>query len=107
MLHGIEACGVDRNELRVRAERRPRAGGEVLQPGADGQHEIRLGRQRVGRRRPGDPDRAHVQRVVPGEAALAGLRFAHGHAVSIDEGAQCFTGFAVQHAAARDDERLS
>ena len=42
----------------VRLEQRPGAGGEILQPGADRQHDVGLLGQQVGGRRAGDADRS-------------------------------------------------
>ena len=42
MLDRVEARRVDRDEARVGAERRPRAGGEILQPRADGEDHVGL-----------------------------------------------------------------
>mgnify|MGYP003694672989 CR=1 FL=1 len=64
------------------AEHRVRAGGEILEPRADGQHDDRRrARERVRGGRTGDADRAQLQRMVPRERALAGLRLGDRHAV--------------------------
>ena len=49
----------------------PGAGGEVLQPGAERQHHVGLGRQRVGRGRAEHADRARVAGVVVEQDACA------------------------------------
>ena len=41
-----------------------RAGGEILQPRADGEDDVGLGRERVGGARAGDADRAEAQRMI-------------------------------------------
>ena len=43
--------------------------------------------------------------MVPGQAALAGLRLGHRHAMRFGKHAQGLPGLAVQHAAARHDQR--
>ena len=83
----IERVDVDRDDLRLR-EQRMRAGREVRQPRADGEDEIGVARERVGRRRAGDADRARLQRMVPGQRALARLRFGDRHAMRFGEPAQ-------------------
>ena len=104
-LAGVERLHVDGQAPGVGGEQRVRAGDEILQPRADGDHDIGFARQRVGRRRAGDADRADVERVVPGQTALAGLGFGHRHAMRAREGGQRGTGLAVEHAAAGDDQR--
>ena len=54
-------------------ERGPRRGGEVAVPGADPDDHVGVAGQRIGDRRAGRPDPADGLRVVPADAALAGL----------------------------------
>ena len=44
---------------------------------ADRDHEIGVAREPVGRERARHANRAHRLRVIPGDRALAGLRFGH------------------------------
>ena len=87
-------------------EQRPRAGGEILQARADGQHDIGLLGQRVGGRGAGDADRAHVERMIVRQRRFAGLRLARPECRRLGEFRQCVRGFGIEHAAAGDDERL-
>ncbi len=69
VLAGIERLHVEADDLHPRVlEQRSRSGGEILQPGADGQDHVRLGGQRVGRRRAGDADGAEAHRMIVGRA---------------------------------------
>ena len=65
------------------AEQRPRAGGEILQPRADGKHEIGLRGERVRGARAGDADRAHVERMIVRQRAFSGLRLGDRNAVAL------------------------
>ena len=87
-------------------EQGPGAGGEILQAGADGEHHVGLLGERVGGAGAGDADRAHVERMIMGDDALAGLRLADRNAVLRGEGGERLLGLRIQHAAAGDDERL-
>ena len=84
-----------------RPEERARPGGEVAEAGPDGQDDVGLGRERVGRGRARHADRAHVGRMVPGQGALAGLGLRDGHAVTLGEGAERAVGQRVVDPAAR------
>ncbi len=87
------------------AEKRPRAGGEILEARADPDDEVGILRQCVGARRAGDADRSHVERMVPGERRLAGLRLGDGDVVRFGEAFQRLAGAGIVHAAAGDDHR--
>ncbi len=107
VLHGVERLRVQPNDAPpVALEQRPGPGGEVLQPRAHREHEVRLGRQRVGRRGAGHADGAHVERVRVRQGRLPGLGLAERQAVRLAELAQRVLGLGVQHAAARNHERL-
>ena len=88
-------------------EQRPRAGGEILQPRADGEDDVGLLGQRVGGRGAGDADRADGERVAGGNRGLAGLglgdRARRGSRQSLTASSH---RLAVEHAAAGNDERL-
>ena len=106
VLGGVEARGVEADDAQILvAEDRPRAGGEVLQPRADGQHDIGARGQLVGLRAAGHADRARVERVVGDERRLARHGLDHGHAVLLGEAAQPRLGERVVHAAAGHDQR--
>ena len=55
--------------------------------------------------RAGDADRAHVQRMVPGQRALAGLGLRDRDAVALGESRQRRRRARIVHAAAGDDQR--
>jgi len=76
MLARIEGLHVepDDHPIRVR-EKRARAGREILQARADGEDDIRLGRERIGSTRAGNADRTEVQRLIDGQRRFPGLRF--------------------------------
>ena len=106
VLDGVVPGRVEPDEAHVLvAEQRPRAGREVLQPRPDGEHDVGLGGQRVGRRAPGDADRAGVQRVRGEQAGLAGDGLDDGDVVPLGERGQRRLGERVVHAAAGDDQR--
>ncbi len=86
MLVSIELGHVDRDKLHVRGlKERLRGRGEVAQPGADGDDQIRLSGQAIRGQRACHPDRAHVLRVIPGQRALARLRLARRDARLLHE----------------------
>ena len=106
-LLGIEALHVEADDRRLRvAEQRPGAGGEILQPRADREHDVGLGRERVRGARAGDADRAHVERMIVRQRALAGLRLGDRNAVRLGEAPQRLGRLGVVHAAAGDDQRF-
>ena len=73
MLGGVEARRIERDDAEGGIlKRRPRAGGKILQPRADGEHEVGFGGERVGRAAADDADRADVQAVIPGQAGAPG-----------------------------------
>ena len=82
-----------------------RAGGEVLQARADGQHQIGVYRHGIGGGRTGDAYRAQVERVVPGQAAFAGLRLGDRNTVLLRKAAQRGPSLAVQDTAPCNDQR--
>lgn len=106
MLGGIIARRVDGDELRRVIEHRPRSRGEVLQPGADGDDDIRCTRHLVGGRRPDDADGSDMRRMVMRHGALSGNRLRHRDAVLQREVGNLLLGSRIAHTAAGDDERL-
>jgi len=84
---------------------RVRARGEVGETRSDREDEISFGRDCIRGGAAADANWAELQRMIPGQAALAGLRFRERNRVALGEGAQCFRGVAVKHAAAGDDDR--
>jgi len=62
-------------------------------------------RQAVGGEVARDPDGAEVERMVKAQAALACHGLAHGDAGLLDEVAEHLRGVAVDHAAARHNQR--
>ena len=106
-LECVERADVDRKDLHVRVLEAPLgAGRKVGQTGADGDHEVRLFGNRVGSSAAGDADAAHVQRVVKGDLALAGLRFADGDIELFGKGEGRAPAFGIGHAAADNHHRL-
>ncbi len=101
----IESVDVQADQLRLRKQGvGPRR--EILQARADGQHHVRVRRQRVRGGRSGDADGAQLQRMVPRQGTFAGLGFRHGNAVPFGKRLQGGAGLAVQHAATGDDQGL-
>ncbi|MNI70788.1 hypothetical protein D3C73_1266210 [compost metagenome] len=81
----VERGDVDVDELDTRMlERRARPRGEVAVARADADHDVGLGGEPVRRGRARGPDAAEILRVIPGEAAAAGLRRADGDADGLD-----------------------
>ena len=105
MLPGVEARGVELDQPRLARPERPRAGGEILQPGADGEQHIGLARQAIGGGRAGDADGADIQAMGPGQRALAGLGLGHRYAMALGEGGKLGAGLAVMHPAAAEQKR--
>ena len=105
-LAGVVGLDVQAQQPRM-GKQRVRAGGEILQAGADGKHQVGRARQLVGARDAIDADRAQVERMVPGQAALAPMRLDHRHAMGLGKGAQRVPGLAVEHATADHDQRLA
>ena len=103
-LQRVEDVHVEAHEPGLRRQRM-RAGGEVLQPRSDRENDVGLVGKRVGRGRAGDADGAQLQRMVPGERALAGLGFRNRNAMRFHERAQRFARLSIEHAAASDDQR--
>ena len=104
-LDRVEARGVDRDHPHALGEAGPRRRREVLQPGADREHEVGLGRDRVGRRRADDAERAGVQRVVVGHQRAAGDGLHDGYAVRLRERDRLGGGTRVAHPAAQHQQR--
>ena len=108
VLHGVERGRVEPDEPhRLVGEHRPRAGGEVLQAGPDGEDDVGLGGQRVGRRAAGRADGPGVERVGRQQRGLAGDGLDDRDVVALGEGAQRLLGQRVVDAAAGDDQRLA
>jgi hypothetical protein len=82
-----------------------RAGREILEARSDGQDNIGLAGKRVGRGRAGDADRAQLQRMIPWQRTLAGLRLGDWNAMRFCEPAQRVARETVEHATAGDDQR--
>ena len=78
VLHRVVGIDVEADEPAPRvSEQRPRPGGEVLKARADADHDIGPCADLVRRRAAGHADGAEVQRMVPGQRRLAGLRLDH------------------------------
>ena len=106
VLQRVVAVDVDRDEPAVGVgEDRPRAGGEVLEAGADADHEVGRRAGRVAAGRAGDAGRAEVHRVLPGGRALAGLGLEDRDVAARGEVGEQVLGAGVEHAAAGDDHR--
>ena len=106
-LASIIAVDVDRQQLAPRRRKhRPGPRREILKPGADTDHQIRLGRQLVPASGPRDTGRAEVELVFPIHRALARLRFHHRHVVQPRKVQQRRLRPRIDHAAARHDQRL-
>ena len=88
------------------AERRPRAGGEILQPRADRDDYVGVAGERVRRGRADHADRPDIVRVVVDERGAAGDRLGDRQIVALGEIGQRRLGQRIAHAAAGDDERL-
>jgi hypothetical protein len=107
MLHRIVGRDVEADDLQVfGAEERPRAGGEILQPRADRQHDIGIRREGIGGARAGDADRSERQIAPLVDRRLPGLRHRDRNAMPLGEGGQLVRRLGIQNAAAGDDHRL-
>ncbi len=107
VLVGVEGLHVDRQQPARRVlEQRPGAGGEVLEPRADTDHQIGRLADDVGAGRTGHTDRAEIQRVVEVHHRLARLRFDNGDAMRRGKGGKSGLGLGVDHPAACDDHGL-
>ena len=106
VLDGIEAGRVEADEADVVGpEHCPRAGGEVAQPGADGQDGVGLRGQAVGTVPAHDPDGAGPGRVGGDEAGLARHRLHHRHPVTRREAGELGFGHRVVDATAGHQQR--
>ena len=104
VLDGIETRGVDGDEPGLGRERAPRPGGEVLQPGPDREDDVRVRRERIGRRRPDDPERTHVDRIVVDQHPAARHRLRDRDPAGRGEGGELRLRERIADPAARDDE---
>ena len=104
MLDGIEAGRVEGDEARLRGERAPRAGGEVLKASPDREDDVRLRGERVGRGGPDDAHRADVHRVVVNEHPAPGHRLRDGDPAPRGKGGELRLRERVADPAPRDDE---
>ena len=106
MLHRIEARGIDGDELDIgRLEHGPGAGGEILQPRADGEHDIGLGGQRIGRGGADDAQRPGIHGMLMAEHPAPGDGLGHGDAVLGGEGGEALARPGIMHPAAGQDQR--
>ena len=106
VLGGIEAGGVQRDELDVRVgEHGPGAGGEVLQPRADREHDVGIGGERIGRGAADHAERAGIVRVVVRQAARPAMVSTTGTRCVSAKLASCLGRERIVHAAAGDDQR--
>ncbi len=106
MFQSIKPRGVDRDELRVLAERRPRTRREILQARADREDHVGLGGERIGGGRADDADRACMRRVIVRKPALAGNRLDNRNAVLDRELGYGLFSQRIAHTAAGDQNRL-
>ena len=105
VLGRVEGGRVDRHQPGIRVpEQAPGTGGEVLQPGADGEDQIRRPGDGVGGLGSGNADGADAAGVGPGQRRLAGLGFGDRDAVPFGEGGEPVAGLGVVDPAAGDDE---
>ncbi len=105
VFRGIVTAHVEADEFGVLGKGGPGAGGEVLQAGADGQHNIRFPGDLVGAVRPGDANRPDVQRMIVAEVGAACDGFDHRDVRGFGKGGEFRHRIAILHAAARDDHR--
>ena len=105
VLKGVELRNVDVDELHFRIlEGGLGGGGEVAVARADPDHQVGFPGNDVGGERAGHTNRPHILRMIVTERSFASLRFAHGNACLGGELGQRVVRFAVEDAAARDDE---
>ena len=108
---GAEPVGVARIDVDARephrgvGEQRVGGGGEVGQPRPDGQHQVGLARQGVGRGGSFQPDAADLPPGLLLHGALAGEGLEHRDADAPGQALQLGRGAGVDDAAARDDQR--
>ena len=103
---GVAGIDVDAREPhRGVGEQRVGRGGEVGQPRPDGQHQVGLAGQGVGRRRSFQPDAADLPPGPLLHGALAGEGLQHRDAGGPGEALELGGGPGVDDAAARDDQR--
>ncbi len=106
MLDGVEAGGVEGDEADVFGpEHRPRAGGKIPQPRADGQDGVRLCRQAVGAVPTHHPDGPGPGGVGGDQAGLAGHRLHHRQPVPGGEAGQLSLGHRVVDTPTGDQQR--
>ena len=97
---------VDRHQPPVGvAEQVPRAGGEILKPCADANHQIGLFGQRICTGCTGDTHRAEVHRMGCGQGGFARLGFHHGNLVLAGKGRQSIRRAGIQDTAPGDNQR--
>src|SRR6202030_1292771 len=100
----IEWVHVERDEPGL-GEERIGSGSKVRQAGAYSEDQIGVTGQGIRCGRAGDPDRPELKWMVPGQRALASLRLANRHTVTLGKPAQGLAGPAVKHSASRNDHR--
>src|SRR3990172_6469846 len=106
VLAGVHLRHVDVHELHAwMLEGGLGGGGEVAEPGAEGDHQVRLPRDAVGGQRPRDADAAQVLRVVERQRALARLRLCHRDSSLRRQPPQGIRRLAVVDAATGYDQR--
>ncbi len=105
VLRRVEARRVQGHDPCVVVEEGPGPGDEVVEPGADGEHEVGRPARLVGLVRARDPHRPDVPRVVGDEGGLAGDGLHDRDAVPLREVGQLGLGEGVVHPAAGDEHR--
>ena len=106
-LRDIVATHIDRHEAPLWVlKQRVRSGREVLQARAYCENQVRVCRELVRCSGAGHADRTDVERMVPGQGALAGLRLGDRNAVACRELRKHFARLGVMNAAACDEDRL-
>ncbi len=106
-LIGVEAAVVDGDEFHVRILVEPLgAGGEVAEPGADGDDHVGILGNVVGGVGPRHADAAQAVGVAGLAGALAGLALAEGNVELLAELLHGLPRAGVAHAAAHDDQGL-
>ena len=108
VLGRIERSHVEPDQRQLRMlEQRARSRDEVRQPRADGEHDVRVGGQRVRGGRAGHAEGAHGTGMIPRKRALAGLRLGHRQVVMFHEATEVAGRERVRDASAGDDERTT
>jgi hypothetical protein len=102
----VEYVHIEVHQLGLR-EQRIGAGSEVLQSRPDGQHQVRLACQQRRAGRAGDAHGSQLQRMVPRQRTLAGLRLGNRYAMLFRKRSQRFGRVPNTTAAGHDQRSLA